>query len=209
MPTLPMVEPVKMDQAKKTEISESVRLLRALKHLNDLLPLKYRQASLPPELVAVHRGILHSFAERGRPLSVNEIAGMLGSREAALRALAVLATNDLVVLSEAAAKDATTHQVVINKPEAVEVAGAYPFSAVPTGFVVNMFGHDVNAMCGFDSLSIAAMFHTETRISAKCKVTGEPIRIHMNEAGILDVAPSRDIRLGVRWQKGAVAAHSL
>lgn len=208
MPTLPMVE-----ETQQSEVSESVRLLRALRHLNELLPLKYRQAALPPELVAVHRGILHSFAERGRPLSVAEIAAMLENtsrgRDAALRALAVLATNDLVVLNDAAEKDAATHQVVIRDPETVAVAGAYPFSAVPTGFVVNLFGHDVNAMCGFGALAIAAMFHTETRITAACKVTSEPIRIHMNEQGILDVEPSRSIRLGVRWQKGAIAAHGL
>jgi hypothetical protein len=204
MSTLPMTE-----RATKSEVSESVRLLRALKHLNQLLPLKYRQAALPPELVAVHRGILHSFAERGRPLSVAEIAAMLGSRDSALKALAVLATNDLVVLNEAAAKDPVSHQVVIHIPETLEIAGAYPFSAVPTSFVVNLLGHDVYAMCGFDALSMAAMFHTETRITTKCKVTGEPILVHQKEMEILDVQPSRNIRLGVRWQKGAVAAHGL
>jgi mercuric reductase len=204
-----MVEETNRPQVKQNEISESVRLLRALRHLDQLLPLKYRQAALPPELVAVHRAILHSFAERGRPLTVADIAVMLGGKNAALRALAVLATNDLVVLNEAAVKDAATHQVAIQDPDKVAIAGAYPFSAVPTGFVVNLFGHDVNAMCGFDSLSIATLFHTETRITAKCKVTGDPIQIRMKEREIIEVSPSRDIRLGVRWQKGAIAAHGL
>ena len=99
MATLPMIAPEAANQ-----ISESVRLLRALRHLNQLLPLKYRQAALPPELVAVHRAILHSFAESGRPLTAADIAVMLGGKNAALRALAVLATNDLVVLNEAAVK---------------------------------------------------------------------------------------------------------
>ena len=60
--------------------SESIRLLRALRHLNQLLPLKYRQAALPAELRAVHRGILYSFAERGRPLTRAELE-RFGNRE--------------------------------------------------------------------------------------------------------------------------------
>ena len=85
MPSMSM-----MEKTTGNEVRESVRLLRALKHLNQLLPLKYRQAALPPELVSVHRAILHSFAERGRPLSVAEIGAMLGDKAAALRAAAGL-----------------------------------------------------------------------------------------------------------------------
>jgi mercuric reductase len=189
--------------------SESIRLLRALRHLNQLLPLKYRQAALPAELRAVHRGILYSFAERGRPLTRAEIAAMLGSESAAVKALTVLADKDLIVLNSAAGKDPATFEVVIHDPANVEIAGAYPFSAVPTKYVVHLMGHDVYAMCALDAMSIAAMFDTETHITAKCIATGAPVHMHQRGNEILSVEPATT-RFGVRWQKGsATAAHGL
>jgi mercuric reductase len=188
---------------------ESIRLVRALRHLNRLLPLKYRQAGLAPPLAGVHRAILRSFAERGRPLTRAEIGDLLGGESVALEALTELGSKDLVVLNSAAVKDPDTSKVMILDPAAVEIVGAYPFSVPPTAYVVSLFGHDVFAMCALDALSIAAMFNTETRISSKCHATGEPVRIRQHGMEILEVSPATT-QFGVRWHKGSnTAAHGL
>ncbi|HEX2523027.1 MAG TPA: organomercurial lyase [Terriglobia bacterium] len=198
-----------LEQNRATGFSESIRLLRALRHLNQLLPLKYRQASLPRSLVEVHRSILRSFAERGRPLTTAEIAAMLGDEASALNALATLASKDLIVLNSAADKHPATHRVVISDPAAVEIVGAYPFSTMPTAHVVNLFGHDIFAMCALDGMSMAPMFGTQTRITSKCHVTGDTVRVHQKGMQILEVSPST-AQFGIRWQKGsAIAAHGL
>lgn len=41
----------------------------ALQKLNQLLPLAERQAALPAPLTELHRAVLHSFVNRGRPLT--------------------------------------------------------------------------------------------------------------------------------------------
>ena len=205
-----MAQQAIFEQNVESEIGESIRLLRALRHLNELLPFKYRQASLQPQFVDVHRSILRSYAERGHPLTRTEIEALLGDGESALNALVALGSKDLVVLNSAAGKAPGTHNVVVNDPDAVEVVGAYPFSTTPKAYVVNLFGHDVFAMCALDALSIAPMFQTETRIMSKCHLTGDPIRIHQRGMQILEVSPPTGVRLGIRWQKGSnTAAHGL
>jgi hypothetical protein len=205
-----MAPQVLLEQNLGSEVDESIRLLRALRHLNELLPLKYRQASLEPRLVDVHRSILRSFAEHGRPLTLREISARLGDEEPALNALKVLAGKDLIVLNSAAVKDSETQQVIIHDPAAVEVVGSYPFTTEPRAYIVNLFGHDVHAMCALDGLSMAPMFDTETRITSKCHLTGEPIQIRQRGMQILDVSPPTGVRLGIRWHKGSnTAAHGL
>ena len=198
------------EQSTGIENCEGVRLLRALRHLNRVLPLKHRQSTLPKPLAMVHRSILHSLAERGRPLSRAEIAAMLGNERAALNALTVLGSNDLIVLNSAVTKDPVTKRVMINDPAKVEVIGAYPFSTAATSYKVTLFGHEIYAMCALDSLSIAPMFNTETHIESKCHVTGEPIKIRQKGMELLEASPSINIQFGIRWGKADVtAAHGI
>src|ERR1035437_3945221 len=197
-------------QSTGIENCEGVRLLRALRHLNHILPLKRRQASLPAPLVMIHRSILRSLAERGRPLKRAEIAGMLGNELSALNALAVLGSNDLIVLNSAVTKDPVTKRVIIHDPAGVEVVGAYPMTTATTPHKVTLYGHEIFAMCAFDGLSIAPMFNTETRIESKCHVTGEPIKIHQKGMELLEASPSVEVQFGIRWQKIAgSAAHGI
>jgi hypothetical protein len=198
------------EQTTGIENCEGVRLLRALRHLNHVLPLKHRKASLPRPLAMVHRSILQSLADRGRPLTRAEIAGILGNEKSALNALAVLGSNDLIVLNSAVSKDPVTKRVIINDPARVEVVGAYPFSTVATPYKVTLFGHDIYAMCALDSLSIAPMFNTETHIESKCHVTGEPIKIRQKGMELLEASPSINVQFGIRWGKADVtAAHGI
>ncbi len=55
----------------------SADIAHAIDRLNSQLPLQDRQQALPPYLAELHRAMLHSLAERGRPLSRDEIASML------------------------------------------------------------------------------------------------------------------------------------
>ena len=165
----------------------------ALQRLNGLLPLTARQQALPPELARLHRAILRGFVSRGRPLQAEEIAGLLGNIEPAA-ALERLAADDLLVLD--AARGA--------------VLGAYPLTLEATPHRLTVNGFHVNAMCALDALSVAPLFGMEVAIRSRCHITGEVIVIRQQGMELLEASPSRDIRLGVRWQDPqACAAHSL
>lgn len=45
------------------------------------------------------------------------------------------------------------------------------------------------------------MFDLETRVSSTCKVTGEAIAIHQRGKELIDAKPSRQVRVGARWQR--------
>ena len=183
-------------------------ILQSLTHLQQLLPLKKRQQALSPPLRMVHRAVLRSLAETGKPPRQAEIAAMLGSKRSAVHALATLGTNDLVILTAPVTVDEKTHQLIV--PEGVQVIGAYPMTTEKTPHTVEIYGHSVNAMCAVDALALSPMFGRETRIDSRCHVTGIPLRIHQKGTEITEVIPSSEIRVGIRWQSTcAGAAHTL
>jgi hypothetical protein len=192
----------------ETAAKETKDVLQSLAHLQKLLPLKKRQDSLPPPLRMVHRAILKALAETGHPPRQAEIAAMLGSKRSAVHGLSILAKNDLVILDSPIRIDEKTHQPVA--PEDVEVVGAYPMTTETTPHKVVIGDHSVNAMCAVDALVISPMFGQDTRIESQCHFTGAPIRIRQKGTEILEASPSRDIRVGIRWQSLCEhAAHSL
>lgn len=183
-------------------------VLASLNHLQQLLPLKRRQQALPVPFRMVHRAILRSLAETGKPPRQTEIAAMLGAKQSALHALATLGANDLVILSTPVKTAEKTHQLVV--PEDVEVVGAYPMTTEKTPHQVEIFGHSVNAMCAVDALSMSLMFGGQTQIDSRCHVTGAPIRILQDGKEIKEASPSREVRVGIRWQSACShAAHTL
>lgn len=189
-------------------IAEGRDVLQSLTHLQKLLPLKKRQEALAPPLRMVHRAVLRSLAETGKPPRQAEIAAMLGSKQSAIHALATLSKNDLVILNSPATLDEKTH--ALRAPESVEVIGAYPMTTEKTPHTVMIYGHPVNAMCAVDALAMSLMFGRETRIESRCHVTGTPIRIHQKGREILDAGPSPQVRVGIRWQSACSgAAHTL
>ena len=195
-------------QSEQEKVTERKDVLQSLTRLQELLPLKKRQQALSPPLRIVHREILRSLAETGKPPRQAEIAAMLGSKRSAVHALATLGKNDLVVLNEPATLDEKTHQV--NAPDGVEVLGAYPMTTEKTPHTVAINGHSVNAMCAVDALALSPMFGQETRIESRCHVTGIPIRIRQKGRELTEVNPSSEIRVGIRWQSAcAGAAHTL
>jgi hypothetical protein len=196
----------------ETAAEGSADLFGALKRLNDLLPLKKRQQALSKPLAHVHRLILRSLAEQGRPLSTEEIAAVLGSRTSALHALAVLSHEDLIVLDTPVVKDEASRRLRLENPDG-KIVGAYPMTTEKTPhrvMVGGQNGQEIHAMCAVDALAISPMFGVETCIDTKCHATGEALYICQKGKEILAARPSADIRVGIRWQKvSTCAAHTL
>jgi mercuric reductase len=195
-------------ELKRLQESAGHDVLQSVERLRQLLPLEKRQRALAPPVRTIHREILKSLATSGKPLRQSQIAAMLGSKQSALHVLAVLAGNDLVVLSNPAKRDANTKQLAV--PENTEVVGAYPMTTAETPHRVVLGRTAVNAMCAVDALAISPMFGTGTTIESKCHVTGTPIRILQKGTSFAEVRPSPEIRVGIRWQTfTSCAAHTL
>ena len=166
---------------------------QAVDKLNDLLPLAARQQQLDAELTTLHKAILGTFVEQGRPLPITEAASYL-SQHSVEQAFQLLAQNDLIVLDV----------------EQQMVMGAYPLTYEVTPHVVEVNGHAINAMCALDALSVAPMFEVETTVKSSCAISGTPILIHMQGEQITSVEKGDDLYVGIRWQAPCgAAAHSL
>ena len=153
-----------------------------LARLVSLLPLASRQANLPHELRALHRAILRSLAERGRPLSNPEIQALMPHHSPAV-VLWTLASVDLVVLKDDQG-----------------LVGAYPLTTEPTPHEILINGNRLWAMCAMDALSVAPLFDASVEIASECPVTGAAIRLRMKGEQLLDVAPDPAVQLGVWWR---------
>ena len=200
-----------MELATLTPVKEvgCIRLAKALSRLHDLLPLKERQQSLDRNLVDLHRGVLRSMVEQGRPLTRAEMEARLGGEEAAARAVALLGSFDLVVRNSLTVRDAVTNQLVVLDAKGGEIAGAYPLTTEATPHKLSFNGHQLYAMCAVDALSVGVLFDLEVRIESSCHVTGEPVSIHQKGGRILNATPE-GVCVGVRWQRLVdCAAHVL
>jgi len=153
-----------------------------VERLSEQLPLRDRQASLPPVIRAFHREILSSYADRGKP--PDDALSPAG-------ALSRLVSDDLIVLEEG------------------RILGAYPFSSEPTAHRLLIEGNAAFAMCSVDAVAVAPVFSKRVVIKSSCAVTGSPVTIVQNGDEVEGFEPS-GLRLGVRWQKpDGCAAHSM
>ena len=166
---------------------------QAVDKLNSLLPLAARQQHLDAELQGLHKAILNTFVEQGRPLPITEAATHL-SQHNVEQAFQILAQNDLIVLDV----------------EQQMIMGAYPLSYEVTPHVVEVNGHAINAMCALDALSVAPMFELGTSIKSSCVISGTPLTIQMQGEQVTAVNVNDDLYVGIRWQPPCgSAAHSL
>jgi hypothetical protein len=165
----------------------------AVDRLNELLPLARRQAGLPAELAAVHRAVLRSLYDTGRPPARDALAALLTSCSVE-EALARLGAEDLIVLSK----------------DGRDAVGAYPMTSESTPHRLVLPGRTVNAMCAVDALSVATMFGGAVEIRSLCRVSREPVLIRQSEDRVIEAAPAT-VLVGVNWRKpcGRHAAHSL
>jgi hypothetical protein len=165
---------------------------QAITRLNKQLPLKARQDRLSAALKAAHRIVLTTLVTQGRPPTMEELKTVLGD-EPVKESLQRLGSDDLIVL------DAQGQPV-----------GAYPVTIENTPHKITLNGHTIHAMCALDAVSVAPMFDTEVVIESTCHLTKTPITIRMRGSDILDVQPSGEVIIGIRWQMpSAVAAHSM
>lgn len=163
-----------------------------LYRLHGLLPLKERQQRLPQIEVKLHRSLLRSFVERGRPLAKGEISRSLGAANPDTL-LDHLRACDLVVLDGRG-----------------EVVGAYPLTMERTPHILQVNGNRVHAMCALDALAVSPMFGLEVQIDSRCAASQEPIHLRQRGLELLEMAPSEELLLGIHWQEATTcAAHSL
>ena len=128
----------------------------ALQKLNQLLPLAERQAALPAPLTELHRAVLHSFVNRGRPLTRTEIKQQWLGLDAS-QALTRLAGDDLIVLAA----------------DTQEIIGAYPLTLEETPHHVRVNGHTLRAMCALDALAVSPLFGRLLRCVASQKTVND------------------------------------
>jgi len=178
----------------------TVRLARALQRLHDLLPLKERQDSLNRPLKELHRAILRSLLERGRPLTRAEIGNMVGGDAAAAEAVAILGSYDLIVRNRLTVRDAATDALVVLDAKGGDIVGAYPVTTEETPHRVSVNGNTLYAMCAVDALAVGVMVNAETMIESRCHVSGDPVVVRQRGKQIVDIGPV-DVRVGVRWQR--------
>ena len=114
------------------------------------------------------QGILRQFVERPGPVAVEGIGQAFPERS--LReireALRRLDEEDLIQLGEG------------------RVDLAYPFSALPTAFVVHLPGRgDRYACCAIDALGVAPMLGQAVGIRSCCHHCGEPLELSVDPFG--------------------------
>ena len=132
----------------------------ALRRLESILPLHSGLQSLGSEDAALYCRLLDSYVQRGRTLSRDEVAGLVGDAEATLNRLV---DSRLIVLDA----DGNT-------------AGAYPFTSQQREHRVHINGVMVHCMCALDALAVSPMFGLPAVIESVCRVTGQAIHLEQN-----------------------------
>jgi hypothetical protein len=125
-----------------------------------------RRAARETEIL---RAILRAFAERPDPVLIDEIVRAFPERvpDDVRAVLTKLDEDDLIQIRDG------------------RVDLAYPFSAIPTSFVVYLSGlGDRYACCAIDALGVAPMLGESIRIRSRCHHCGEPLEISAGPFGV-------------------------
>jgi len=112
--------------------------------------------------------VLRAFVERRGPVEVEQIVAAFadGASEGIRQDLARLDEDDLIQIRDG----------LVNV--------AYPFSAFPTPFVVQLADDQERyACCAIDALGIAPMLAQRVRIRSRCHHCGEPLELEVDPAG--------------------------
>jgi len=157
----------------------TAKLEKALNRLKSILPLKEKQDACSKQIKELHQQVLHSFVDKGRILTREEMKQYVSNLEDAIN---VLKEADMVVFSDDG-----------------NPVGAYPFTMEAREHVVQVNGHQVYAMCALDALSGSPMFGVETQINSQCRVTGDPVSIRQTGKKILNQDDAGDIQFGIIW----------
>ncbi len=116
----------------------------------------------------VLRSILPAFADRGGPILVAEVQHAFADwpPEGIREELRALDQEDLILLHEE------------------EIRLAYPFSALPTAFLVRLEdGRERYACCAIDALGMAPMIGQRIEIRTRCHHCGAPLALSATPEG--------------------------
>ncbi len=116
----------------------------------------------------VLQGVLRAFVDHPVPIVVEEIVKAFPDRapDGIREALARLDEEDLIQIREG------------------RVDMAYPFSALPTPFIVRLpDGQERYACCAIDALGVAPMLGQRVDIRSRCHHCGEPLELSAGPAG--------------------------
>lgn len=124
----------------------------------------------------IYQYILRTFAETGKPPSVQQLGKTLALVQAAAR-------SELDRLEK--------QGCIYRDPISKEIVSAYPFSALPTSHIVTFpTGHSVYAMCAIDALGMPSMLDSDATIQSACAACGAPIMIQIQAGQITEANPS-------------------
>src|SRR5260221_12524422 len=119
-----------------------------------------------PTARAIYEYILRTFAQTGRPTTVETIVQALN--------LPDRATGELYV------RDIETGGGVYRDSVTGKILSAHPFSATPPPHRITLGGaQDVYAMCAIDALGMPFMLNTEAVIHSTCQQCDRALTLHI------------------------------
>jgi Alkylmercury lyase len=133
------------------------------------------------------RQVFRAFIDRAGPIHTDEIvdAFLDQPRDIVLEALAKLDRDDLVRITD----------------QRLDVA--YPFSAHPTAFGIDIQGHDGEryACCAIDALGVAPMVGRSVRVRSRCHHCSTPLELMVRPSGPEPAAAGLMIWIGRRAEE--------
>ena len=131
---------------------------RVIARLEENLPLRRNQLSLPSTARLFHQQLLRDF------LVLDNTTLQTRYRESSRRGeVLLLAAQRLVVMDDEG-----------------ELAGAYPFTLEPRINQVETALGNCHAMCAFDALAVSPMMDVSTTVRSACTVTGTELMIRQH-----------------------------
>lgn len=151
-----------------------------------------RWSGYTPAADSVRTALLRHYAETGQAPALNVLAARTQLNEALIESLlAELCQRDLVVMEDG------------------RIVGAYPFTDRDAGYLVELNGQTLNAMCAVDALGIGAMCGNDVTIASRCRHCGAPIQIATQDRGqaLAQAAPANAVVwLSIRYEGGCAAS---
>jgi len=161
----------------------NTKVVNAVERLNKILPLVQHKQNLSNELADVYLNILHSYFEKGKTMSRDDIAQQVFDIDECINTLKNI---DMVVF------DSNDNPV-----------GAYPFTMEQREHEVTVNAYKVHCMCALDALAVSPVFELDTVIHSSCHVMKAPVSIRQHKLEILNTDDNSDVLFGISWSSAA------
>ena len=120
---------------------------------------------MDPADLAIRRATYRRFVELGRAPTAADVAGVVDSDEATVRA-AWRRLHD-------------AHALVLDGTGEIRMAN--PFAARPTDFLVDAAGRSWYANCAWDAFGIGAALHVDSEFDTHCADCGEAVHVRVRD----------------------------